>query len=86
MTNMSITQDRLTTLTQRIKDLQISKADLENKFRIDRDLSFEFRSKSIRQRSRRSDTTSSRANQTVNTINKYRNNEMIKLFLKKTDE
>ena len=62
MTNMSITQDRLATLTQHIKSSQISKADLRNKFQNDRDSSFEFRSKSTRQRSHRNDMISSRTN------------------------
>ena len=35
MINILITRDRLATLTQRIKNLQISKADVKNKFRND---------------------------------------------------
>ena len=61
MTNMSITRDRLATLTQRIKDLQISKTDSRNKYRNDRNLNSEFYSKSTRQRSCRDDTMLDRA-------------------------
>ena len=86
MTNMSITRDRLAALAQRIKNSQILKADSKNKSRSDRNLNFEFHSKSTRQRSRRSDTRFDRTNQTDNSIDKNRNNEIAKLFLKKTDE
>ena len=61
MTNMSITRDRLATLTQRIKNSQVLKADSENKFQSDRDLSFEFHSKSTEQRNRRDETMFDRA-------------------------
>ena len=61
MTNMSITRNRLAALTQRIKNSQISKTDSKNKFRSDRDSSFEFHSKSMKQRSRRDDTIFNRA-------------------------
>ena len=53
---MSIMQDRLAALTQRIKSSQISKTDSKNKFRNDQDLSFKFHWKSTKQRSRRNDT------------------------------
>ena len=56
ITNMSITRNRLTTLTQHIKSSQISKTDSKNKFRNDRDSSFESHSKSTKQRSRRNNT------------------------------
>ena len=56
MTNISITRNRLTTLTQCIKDSQILKVDSRNKSRNNRDSSFEFHSKLTRQRSRRDDT------------------------------
>ena len=52
MTNMSITRDRLATLTQRIKNSQISKADSRNKSQDDRSSNFESHSKSTKQRSR----------------------------------
>ena len=55
---MLITQNRLATLTQRIKNLQILKVDSKNKFRNNQNLNFEFRSKSTKQRSRRDDTIS----------------------------
>ena len=61
MTNMSITRDRLAALTQRIKSSQISKTDSKNKLRSDRSSSFEFHSKSTKQRSRRGDTMFDRA-------------------------
>ena len=86
MTNMSITRDRLATLAQRIKSSQISKTDSKNKSRNDRDLNFEFHSKSTKQRSCRNDTMFDRANQTNNSIDKDRNDEITKLFLKETDE
>ena len=86
MMNMSITRNRLVTLTQRIKNSQISKIDSRNKSRSDRDLNFEFHSKSTRQRSHRDDIMSNRANQTDNSINEDRNNEIARLFLKKIDE
>ena len=54
--NMSITRDRFAALTQRIKSSQISKIDSKNKSRNDRDLNFEFYSKSTKQRNRRDDT------------------------------
>ena len=59
---MSITRDRLAALTQRIKNLQISKADSRNKPRNDRDSSFESHSKSTKQRSRRDNTMLDRTN------------------------
>ena len=40
MTNISITRNRFTTLTQRIKSSQISKIDSKNKFQNDRDSNF----------------------------------------------
>ena len=58
MTNMLITRDCLATLTQRIKNSQILKVDSKNKSQNNRNLSFEFRSKSTEQRSRRDDTMS----------------------------
>ena len=48
MTNMSITRDRLAALTQRIKNLQISKTDWRNKSRNDRGSSFELHLKSTK--------------------------------------
>ena len=86
MINMSITRNRLATLTQRIKNLQILKVDSRNKFRNDRDLNFESRSKSTKQRSRRSDTMSNWTNQTDNLISEDRNDEIVKLLLKKIDK
>ena len=86
MTNMLITRDRLAALAQRIKDSQISKADSKNKFRSDRSLSFEFHSKSTEQRSCRNDTMFDRTDQTNNSIDENRNDEIAKLFLKETDE
>ena len=86
MTNMSITRDRLAALTQHIKDSQASKTDSENKSQSDQDLSFEFHSKSTEQRSRRNDTMSNRTNQTDNSIDENRNDEIVKLFLKGVDE
>ena len=59
---MLITRDRFVALTQRIKNSQISKIDLKNKFRNNRSLNFEFRSKSTKQRSRRGDIMSNRTN------------------------
>ena len=53
MINMSITRDRFATLTQCIKNSQISKADSENKPRSDRDLSSESHSKSTEQLTRK---------------------------------
>ena len=61
MTNMSITRNRLAALTQRIKNSQASKIDSKNKFRNDQNSSFEFHSKSTRQRSRRNETMLDRA-------------------------
>ena len=58
---MSITRDRLATLTQRIKNSQISKTDSKNKSRSDRDLNFESHSKSTDQRSRRNEIMFDRA-------------------------
>ena len=52
MINISIMQNRLAALTQRIKNSQISKADSKNKSRNDRDLNSKFYSKSTKQRSR----------------------------------
>ena len=86
MTNMSIIRDRLAALTQRIKSSQVKKIDSKNKFQSDRNLNFELCLKSTKQRSRRNDTTSNRLNQTSNLINKNRSNEIVKLFLKETDE
>ena len=86
MMNMSITRNRLAALTQRIKSSQVSKADLKNKSRNDRDLNFESHSKSTKQRSRRDDTMLDRADQTDNSIDEDRNNEIARLFLKKADE
>ena len=86
MTNMSITRDCLATLTQRIKNSQILKIDSKNKSRNDRDSSFEFHSKSTKQRSCRDNTMFDRTNQTNNSIDKNRNDEIAKLFLKGVDE
>ena len=70
MINILITRDRFAALTQRIKSLQISKINSKNKFRNDRDLSFESRSKSTKQCSYRNNTMSNRTDQTDNSINK----------------
>ena len=86
MTNMLITRNRLAALTQCIKSSQISKTDSKNKFRNDRNSSFEFHLKSTKQRNRRNDTRLNRADQTDNSIDENRNDEIAKLFLKKTDE
>ena len=86
MTNMLIMQNRLAALAQRIKSSQILKVDSKNKSRNDRDSSFEFHSKSMRQRSRRDDTMFNRADQTDNSIDENRNDEITRLFLKRIDE
>ena len=86
MMNMSITRDRLAALAQRIKSSQISKADLRNKFRNDRDSSFEFYLKSTEQRRRWDDTMFDRADQTDNSIDENWNDEIAKLLLKGADE
>ena len=86
MINMSITQDRLATLTQRIKGSQILKIDSKNKSRSDRDSSFEFHSKSTKQRSCRDDTMLDRADQADNSIDEDQNDEIARLFLKKIDK
>ena len=86
MTNMSITRDRLAALTQRIKSSQVSKADSRNKPRNDRNLSFESHSKSTEQRSRRNETMLDRTNQTDNSIDEDRNDEIARLSLKEADE
>ena len=84
--NMLITRDRLAALTQHIKSSQTLKADSKNKFRNDRDLSFEFHSKSTKQRSRRDDTMFDWADQADNSIGEDRNDEIVRLFLKEVDE
>ena len=86
MTNMSITQNRLAALTQRIESSQTSKIDSENKSQNDRNSNSKFRSKSTRQRDRRDDTTTNRSNQTNNSINENRNDEIARLLLKEADE
>ena len=86
MTNMSITRDRLATLAQRIKSSQISKVNSKNKSRSDRDSSSRLHSKSTEQRSRRNDTMLDQTNQTNNSIDENRNNEIARLLLKETDE
>ena len=86
MMNMSITRDRLATLIQHIKDSQASKIDLRNKLRNDRNSSFESRSKSTKQRNHRGNTMSNRTDQTDNSISENRNDEIVRLFLKETDE
>ena len=86
MTNMSITRDRLAALTQRIKNSQISKINLRNKFQSDRNLSFESHSKSTKQRNRRGDTRFDQTDQTSNSIDEDRNDEIARLFLKEADE
>ena len=60
MINILITLDPLAALTQRIKNSQVSKINSRDKFQSDQNSSFEFRSKSTKQRSRRNDTTSNR--------------------------
>ena len=86
MTNMLIVRNRLAALIQRIKSLQSSKINLKNKPQNDRNLSFKLCSKLTKQRSRRDNTMSNRSNQTNNSINKNRNDKIVKFFLKKTDE
>ena len=86
MINILITRNRLAALTQRKKNSQISKVDSKNKSRNNQDSSFEFRSKSMKQRSHRNDMMSSRTNQTDNSINANRNEKITKLFLKEIDE
>ena len=86
MINMSITRNRLATLTQRIKNSQISKIDSKNKFQSDRDSSSELHLKSTKQRSRRDETMLDRADQANNSIDEDRNDEIARLFLKRTDE
>ena len=86
MTNISITRNRLAALAQRIKGSQALKVDSGNKSRSDRDLNFEFHSKSTGQRSRRDEMMLDRADQTDNSIDKDRNDEIARLFLKGIDE
>ena len=86
MTNMLITRDRLATLTQRIKSSQVSKIDSKNKSWNDRDSNSRSYSKSTKQRSCRDDTMFSRTDQADNSIDKNRNDEIARLFLKETDE
>ena len=83
---MSITRDRLATLTQCIINSQILKINSRNKSRSDQNSNFKFYSKSTRQRSRRDDTMFDRINQTNNSIDENRNDEIAKLFLKEADE
>ena len=70
MTNISIIRNRLAALTQRIKNSQILKIDSKNKLRSDRDLNFEFYSKSTEQHSCRNDMIFNRTDQTDNSMNK----------------
>ena len=70
MTNISIIQNRLAILIQRLKDSQIFKINSKNKFQNDRDSNFKRRSKSMRQYDRRRNTISNRSNQINNSINK----------------
>ena len=86
MTNMLFMQNRLATLTQRIKNSQISKIDSKNKSRSDRDSNFEFYSKSTKQRNRWNDTMLDWINQTDNSIDENRNDKIARLFLKETDK
>ena len=86
MMNMSITRNRLATLTQRIKNSQVSKADSKNKSRSDRNLSSKFYSKSTKQRSRRDDMMLDWADQIDNSIDEDRNDKIARLFLKEADE
>ena len=86
MMNMSITRDRLATLTQRIKSSQTLKTDSKNKSRNDQNLNFEFHSKFTRQRSRRDDRMLYRTDQASNSIDESRNDEIARLFLKGADE
>ena len=86
MTNILITRNRLAALTQRIKNSQILKVNSKNKYRSNRNLSFEFHSKSTEQRSRQNDTMFDRADQTNNSINENWNDEIVKLLLKETDK
>ena len=79
-------RNRLAALAQRIKNSQISKVDSRNKSRSDRDLNFESHLKSTKQRSRRDDMMFNRANQTDNSIDEDRNDEIARLFLKEIDE
>ena len=83
---MSITRNRFTTLTQRIKGSQISKIDSRNKSQSDRGSSFEFYSKSTEQRSCRNDIMFDRADQISNSIDESRNDEIAKLSLREADE
>ena len=83
---MSITRDHLAALTQRIKNLQISKVDSRNKSRNDRNLSFESHSKSTEQRSCRNDMMLDQTDQISNSIDENQNDEIAKLFLKRADE
>ena len=83
---MLITRDRLAALTQCIKSSQTSKTDSKNKFRNDRDLSFESHSKSTEQRNHRNDTIFDQTDQADNLIDEDRNDEIAKLFLKEIDE
>ena len=84
--NMLITRNRFAALAQRIKNSQILKIDSRNKSRNNRNSSFEFHLKSTKQRSRRDDTMFNRTNQTDNSIDEDRNDEIAKLFLKEIDE
>ena len=86
MMNMSIIRDRLAALTQCIKSSQTFKIDFENKFQDDWNSNLKLRLKSTKQRDRRKNTTTDWLNQTNNSINENRNDEIARLFLKKVDE
>ena len=83
---MSIIQNRFATLTQCIKNSQTFKIDFKNKSQNDQDSNSKFRLKLTKQRDRKNDTTINRSNQTNNSINENRNDEIAKLLLKEIDE
>ena len=86
MTNMLITRNCLAALIQCIKNSQISKTDLRNKSRNDRNSNFKFYSKSTKQRNRRDDTMFDQTDQINNSIDENRNDKIARLFLKEADE
>ena len=86
MTNMSITRNRFTTLTQRIENSQTFKIDFENKFQNDRNSNLKLCLQSTKQRGRKNDIMTNQLNQANNSINEDQSDEIARLFLKKIDE
>ena len=75
--NILIIRNCLATLTQRIKNFTNFKNRLKRQSQNNRNLSIEFRSKSMKQRDCRNDTTSNRLNQTDNSISENRNDKIM---------